>query len=428
MHRRGVHLSATLTPESARRVAATAAASVTSARSAPAERLLSLDVFRGMTVAGMLLVNNPGSWAHIFPPLEHAKWHGWTPTDLIFPFFLFIVGVTAHLSLSSRRARGDGDGAIMRQVFRRAALIFLFGLTLTWFPGYQWGSIASLPDASFMDRVVYRLEHLRVMGVLQRIGVAYLLAMLLTLRGSWRQHLVVLAGVLLGYWALMTLVVVPDRGVPGSQLLDDPGGVLSAWLDRQIIGLDHLWSGGKTWDPEGVLSSVPAAGTVMLGQFAGRWIGASERPLAARLNGLFAVGALLMMVGLMWHWVFPINKSLWTSSYVVFTGGLAAVTLATCMWVIDVQGWRRWSRFFEIYGTNPMIAFLGSGIMARLTVSILKVETPTGARAVSAVTHEALFASWLPSKVASLAYAVSFVLVWFVILRVLWQRKIFLKV
>ncbi len=391
------------------------------------ERLLALDVFRGMTVAGMLLVNNPGDWDHIFEPLEHAKWNGWTPTDLIFPFFLFIVGVTSFLSISQRRARGDDEGAIVRQILRRGALIFLFGLFLAWFPGFMWGRIDTLPDPTFLDRVVYRIEHIRIMGVLQRIAVAFVIGALITFRGTWKQHAVTLVAILLGYWALMTLVTVPDRGVPGWQLLDQPDAVLSAWFDRLVFGTNHLWISAKTWDPEGLLSTIPAVGTMMLGQFAGRWI-SQPKPIAERLNGMFGAGALLMMVGLMWHWVFPINKTLWTSSYVVFTGGMALVTLATCMWIIDVQGWKRWTKFFVIYGTNPMIAFLGSGLMARITVTLWKVQTPEGPKSVSWVVYQAIFAPILEPRVASLGYAVTFVLLWFVILWALWRRKIFLKV
>ena len=380
-----------------------------------------------MTVAGMLLVNNPGDWDHIFEPLEHAKWNGWTPTDLIFPFFLFIVGVTSHLSLTQRRARGDDEGAIVRQIVRRGALIFAFGLFLAWFPGFMWGQITSLPNATFVDRVVYRIEHLRIMGVLQRIAVAYLAGALITLRGTWRQHAAVLVAILLGYWALMTLVVVPDRGVPGWQLLDQPDAVLSAWVDRMVFGTNHLWVSAKTWDPEGLLSSLPAVGTMMLGQFAGRWI-SQPKSIAERLNGLFAAGAVLMMLGLIWHWAFPINKSLWTSSYVVFTAGMAMVALATCMWVIDVQGWKRWTKFFVIYGTNPMIAFLGSGLLARLTVTLWKVPTADGPESVSWVFYKVVYAPILEPRVASLSYALTIVLLWFVILWALWRKQIFLKV
>jgi len=416
------------TPTSARRtVTGGSATLVTAACSSARERLLSLDVFRGMTVAAMLLVNNPGDWGNIFAPLKHAAWHGWTPTDLIFPFFLFIVGVTSHLSLSQRRARGDDEGAIVQQVLRRGALIFLFGLFLAWFPGFMWGTIESLPNATFGERVVYRLEHLRIMGVLQRIAVAYVIGALLTLRGSWKQHLAILVAILLGYWALMTLVVVPGQTLRGWQLLDKPDAVLSAWVDRAVIGTNHLWASARTWDPEGLLSSLPAVGSMMIGQFAGRWIG-SPRSIADRLNGLFAVGALLLVIGLMWHWVFPINKSLWTSSYVLFTGGMALVALATCMWLIDVQGIRRWTTFFVIYGTNPMIAFLGSGLMARITVTLWKVPTADGPESVQWVVYQSVFAPILEPRVASLAYAVTFVALWFVILWTLWRRKIFLKV
>ncbi|MEO7363427.1 MAG: heparan-alpha-glucosaminide N-acetyltransferase domain-containing protein, partial [Gemmatimonadaceae bacterium] len=173
------------------------------------ERLVALDVFRGATVAGMLLVNNPGTWSAIYAPLEHAPWHGWTPTDLIFPFFLFIVGITTSISLTGRRARGDDEGAILRQVLKRGALIFLFGLLLSWFPFFTYTAIPDLPDPSFLDRVVYRVEHLRILGVLQRIGLAYLGGALLTLRSSLKSQFVILAVLLFGYWALMTLVPVP---------------------------------------------------------------------------------------------------------------------------------------------------------------------------------------------------------------------------
>ncbi len=397
------------------------------------ERLLSLDVFRGLTIAGMLLVNDPGNWGHIYPPLRHAEWHGWTPTDLIFPFFLFIVGGTTHLSIAARRARGDDDGTIRRQILRRGALIFLFGLLLNWFPFFQWGAIPGNPSPSFGDRILERLETLRVMGVLQRIGLAYAAAAFLTLRTSLKQQVAILAVILFGYWFVMTLLPVPDTGILGVFAINTRDGHLAAWLDRLVLdwreyGLgNHLWVGGVTWDPEGLLSTVPAIGTAMIGVMAGRWIG-QPRALAERLNGLFAVGALGMMAGLMWHWSFPINKGIWTSSYVVFTGGMACVTLATIMWIVDVHGWRRWTKFFVVYGLNPIVAFVGSGILARLLYSILKVDYE--GRRVSVV--EAIyrtFVSWgLEPVNASLVFALSFVMLWFGILWVLYKRQIILKV
>lgn len=391
------------------------------------ERLVSLDVFRGMTVAGMLLVNNPGTWSAIYPPLEHASWHGWTPTDLIFPFFLFIVGITTELSLRARRARGDDERAILRQILRRGALIFLFGFLLSGFPFFTWPP--ALPEASFLDRVVDRIEHWRVLGVLQRIGLAYLFGALLTWRTTLRQQGVILAVLLFGYWALMTLVPVPDTGVAGRFVLDKPDQLLSAWLDRTLLGTNHLWIGGKTWDPEGLLSTVPAIGTMILGTFAGRWIARQERSLTDRLAGLFAVGALTMMLGLVWHWVFPINKSIWTSSYVLFTAGMGAVSLATCMWIIDVMQVRRWTFPFVVYGTNPMLAFLGSGLMARITSSIWTWDTGTGSRiSAQGFVFNTLYASWLPPREASFAYALSFVALWFLILWGAWKRGFVLKV
>ena len=310
---------------------------------APKERLLSLDVFRGLTIAGMLLVNDPGTWSSIYPPLEHAAWNGWTPTDLVFPFFLFIAGVTTHLSLTSRRARGDDESAIRRQIIRRGLLIFLFGFLVNGFPFFTWGHVDGIADPTFVQRVVDRLYHWRIMGVLQRIGLAYLFAALLTQGRSLKRQIITVCALLFGYWGLMTLLPVPDSGVMGYLTLNDAPKTMAAWWDRYLLdwtrfGLgNHTWVNSLTWDPEGIFSTIPAIGTAMLGNLAGQWIG-TKRQLVDRLNGLFAVGALGMMAGLVWNWVFPINKSIWTSSYVVFSAGMACVSLATIMWIVDVQG------------------------------------------------------------------------------------------
>ncbi|MBA4071518.1 MAG: DUF5009 domain-containing protein [Gemmatimonas sp.] len=377
----------------------------------PTERLVSLDVFRGLTVAGMLLVNNPGTWSAIYPPLGHAAWHGWTPTDLIFPFFLFIVGITTHLSLSSRRARGDTDAVLRRQVLRRGLLIVLIGWGLSAFPFYP------------LDRIT----ELRIPGVLPRIGVVYLVAGLLTLNASLKQVVVMLVVLLYGYWFAMTLLPVPDGCELGALCLDVPSRTLAAWVDRALLD-GHLWKAAKTWDPEGLLSTLPAIGTAILGVLCGRWIALKERPLVERLNGMFAVGALLMMVGLMWHWSFPINKGLWTSSYVVFTAGMAAVAIATITWIIDVQGVTWWTRPLVIYGVNPIVAFVGSGLMARIIYSLWKVEVDGTQVSVQAVVYKSVFASWLEPRNASLAFAICFVLFWYAILAVLYRRNWILKV
>ena len=392
------------------------------------ERLLSLDVFRGMTVAGMLLVNDPGTWSAIFPPLEHAEWNGWTPTDLIFPFFLFIVGITTHLSLSARRARGDDDSAIVKQILRRGLIIYLLGFAMAMFPFYQWGSIQTIPNAGAWDRILFRIEHVRILGVLPRIAIVYVCAALLTLKTTVKQQIVIVAGLLFGYWFAMTLIPVPGENVVGALLLHTKDRNLAAYLDRAILGTNHTWVGSVTFDPEGPMSTIPAIATAMLGVLAGRWIAQRDKQLLERITGLFAMGSIGMMVGLMWNWSFPINKNLWTSSYVIFTAGMACVALATVMWIVDYCNVKWWTKPFVVFGVNPIVAFVGSGVVARLIYTLWHVNYHGKSVAVQDAIYQSVFLPWLPPRVASLAFAISFVLLWYGILTVLYRRNIFLKV
>ena len=285
---------------------------------------------------------------------------------------------------------------------------------------------------SLGQRMIDRLLHWRILGVLQRIGLAYTVAALLTLRTTVRQQVVILATILFGYWVMMTALPVPGEGTIGALLLDVPSRTMAAWVDRTVLdwsrwGLgNHLWASSSTWDPEGVFSTLPAIGTAILGNLAGRWID-ERRPLSERLAGLSAAGALAMMAGSMWSWSFPINKSLWTSSYVLFTAGMAAVALAACMWIIDEHRVTGWTKPFVIYGMNPIVAFVGSGITARLIYSIFKVESNGRPIALQAWIYQTFYASWLAPRNASLLFAVTFVLVWFAILWVLYRRRIFVK-
>ncbi len=425
-----IYMSTTIQPPSSTTYATAPADPAITSTAAPTgnrERLVSLDVFRGMTVAGMLLVNNPGTWSAIYPPLGHAAWHGWTPTDLIFPFFLFIVGITTHLSLSTRRARGDSDAVLVRQIIRRGAIIYILGLLMAWFPFYQWGTIEGMPDPSFWDRFVYRLDHLRILGVLQRIGIVYIFAALLTLRTSLKQQVVIVAALLYGYWFAMTLIPIPGKDI-AALLLDMPKETIAAYVDRAILGLNHIWSGSRTYDPEGILSTFPAIGTAMLGVMAGRWI-KQPRSLVERIAALACVGCIAMVVGLMWNWSFPINKNIWTSSYVVFTAGMACATLATIMWIIDDHNVRWWTKPFVIYGVNPLVAFVGSGVLARIIYTLWKVPYEGQPLAVEAVIYRSVFAPMFEDpRTASFAMAFTTVLFWLGILWILYRRKIFLKV
>jgi predicted acyltransferase len=369
-------------------------------------RLLALDAFRGMTIAGMLLVNNPGTWSAIYPPLAHATWHGWTPTDLIFPFFVFIVGITTHISLSGLERRGASRGEVTIRILRRGTLIILLGLLLHAFPFFP----------------VERITGLRIPGVLQRIGLCYIAAALLSRGRSSRDLAGITALFLLLYWGLQTLVAPPGVATP---TIDIPDQTLSAWLDRTVFG-SHLWQQSKTWDPEGLLSTLPAIGTCLLGVLAGRRLAGSE-PLPERLNLLFVAGSAGMVAGLIWNWVFPINKSLWTSSYVLFTAGMACVVLAALVWLIDIRGRRRWVAPFVTYGLNPMLAFVGSGLMAK-AMGLIRVSWEGERVSLQQAIYRTVFAPWLEPRNASLAYAVVFVVVWYGILRVLEKRGVVFKV
>lgn len=370
-------------------------------------RLDSLDVFRGATIAGMLLVNNPGDWGNIYPPLRHAEWHGWTPTDLIFPFFLFIVGVAMIFSFSARRARGASGRTLALKVVSRAAILFGLGLLLHAFP---WWDVD--------------LSGLRIPGVLQRIALAYLAASAIVLMTGVRGWALAAAVLLLGYWALEMLVPVP--GVGAGVL--EPGLDLGAYLDRQVFGTEHLWDYSRTWDPEGLLSTLPAVGTVLLGALTGRWIRADGRSALEKTVGLFIAGNVALVAGLAWGAVFPINKNLWTSSYVLFTGGIALHFLAVCYWFIDVRGHRRWTTPFIVFGRNAIAAFVLSSLGARVLGLVQVPDGSAGAVPLKRFLYEALFASWASPRNASLAFATAYVLVWLGLMWILYRRRVFIKI
>jgi len=396
-------------------------------------RLTSLDVFRGLTIIGMLIVNNPGDAATAFAELRHSPWHGWTIADLIFPFFLFVVGITTHLSLAARRRRGDDEAAIRRQILRRGSLIFVIGLLLNWFPFYQYGALPGHPQPTFLDHVLGRLLELRVLGVLQRIGIAYVSAAFLSWHASNRRIVWTTVVLLVGYWLAMTLLPVPgEGGAIGLRLIDDPARTLSAWVDRTALDWsrwrmgNHLWQESRVFDPEGLLSTVPAIATALLGVLAGRWLGV-PKSLGDRLNGLFATGALLTLAGLAWGAAFPINKNLWTSSFALFTAGVACTALATIAWLVDVRQRRRWAGPLVAFGMNPITAYVGAELTAVLVDSTIKFRVGGRLQSVHELTYDAL-AAWLPPALASLGYSLLFVFAWYLVLRTMQRRQVILKI
>ena len=385
-------------------------------------RLISIDAFRGLTIVGMILVNNPGDWGAVYAPLLHAEWHGWTPTDLIFPFFLFIVGVVIPLALGGRLAGGAGRGPLLARAARRTLILIGLGLFLSGFP-----------FALFGPRTLERLlETWRFPGVLQRIGLCYFAASAIFIAyGRGPRDLrrlrfglkLWIAGLLLGYWLLMTVVPVPglESSEWGAPDLASKSDHLAGWIDRQVFG-SHVWVSAKVYDPEGLLSTIPAIATTLFGVLAGLWLTAKREPLE-KLSKLFVNGSLLVVLGYLWGLAFPINKALWTSSYAVFTAGIATCALALCYWFFDLKGRRAIARPFAIYGVNAITVYVGSGLLAK-TLGYVQI----GERSLHSVIYEGLFTSWLPPYVASLGYAIAWILGWFAVMVWMDRRGLYLKI
>ena len=362
-----------------------------------AQRLMSLDVFRGVTIASMMLVNNAGDWEHIYTPLEHAEWHGWTFTDTVFPFFLWIVGVAMTISFAKRVERGDDRFRLALHVLKRAAIIFGTGLLLNGFP-------------------YYHLDRIRIPGVLQRIAVCYLIAGLIFLYTRVRGQVIALLACLTGYWMLMTLVPVPGAG-PGHL---DPQNNLSAYVDRLLLS-GHMWSQTKTWDPEGTVSTLPAIATALFGILTGHLLRAKREP-AERAAWMFTAGNVLIFIGLMLSTWMPINKKIWTTSFSVFMAGLATVCFALCYWLIDVQGWKRFAKPFAIYGMNAIAVYVLSGVVAR-GLGLIKI----GGVTLQKIIYTNVFAPLADPYTASMLYGIVFSFMLFLVAWFMYRRHWFVR-
>ena len=368
-----------------------------------ASRLMSLDLFRGVTIAGMILVNNAGDEPHSYWPLKHAEWNGWTPTDLVFPFFLFIVGVAMAFSFSSRLKRGASRRELLGHVLWRGLALFALGMFLNGFPNQ------------------YHLASWRVYGVLQRIAICYVIAAILALWADWRGWIVTIVGCLVGYWILMRFVPVPGFGVPTHDIpLLDPDRNLAAWLDRRLLA-GHLYEG--TRDPEGVLSTIPAVATALLGMLTGQWLRSTRSPQSKAL-GMALFGVIGVVAGKMLNVGFPINKKLWTSSYVVFTAGLALLCLSLCYWVVDVKQWRgRWTKFVLVFGMNAIAAYVFAEVISHL---LDHMHAGVGLSWQEFIYQRAFVPLASPVN-ASLLYALAYVLMCWLAMWVLYRKGIFLK-
>lgn len=365
------------------------------------ERLLSLDVFRGLTIAGMIIVNNQGG-DQSYWPLEHAEWSGWTPTDFIFPFFLFIVGVAMAFSFESRLRRGQTRRQILRHVFWRALILFAIGLLLSGYPAH------------------YHLRRTILVSVIQRIAYCYVMASVVVLWGGTRGRIMTAAACVLGYWILMRFVPVPGYGMPVRDVpLLDPAGNLAAWLDRTLLGC---------FSSEGLLSTIPAAGTTMIGVLTGQWLRSSANA-KRKVAGMLVFGVIGVIAGQIFNLWFPINKKLWTSSYVLFTGGLAVVGLAGCYWALDIQRWRGWwSTALQVLGINAIVAYLlselgGTGL-ERLPVPL----STGGTMRFQAYAYQRWLLPLFAPKNASLIYALVFLSLCWLISWMLYRKHVVIKI
>ena len=361
------------------------------------DRLFSLDIMRGATVAGMILVNDPGSWSHIYAPLHHAEWNGCTPTDLVFPFFIFMIGVAITFALSTKK-QIESASSLMPKVFKRTGIILLIALAIKLFAHFDFSTI-------------------RFLGVLTRIAIVYMITSIIFIKTSWLTQFRIALGLLVAYWFVMTVIPVPGFG-PANL---DPETNIGAWLDRLLMS-GHLWSQTVTWDPESILGTFPAVATCLSGVMAGHLL-RSKLEMKDKALWMFVIGAVCTVLGMAWGLGFPINKALWTSSYVFYTSGIAFMCLAFCYFIFDIQKLRKGTAPLLAFGMNALAAYILADFFAIL---FGKINVSADLSLQGWIHH--LFTPWLPAKTASLFYALFFVGLIFIPIWILYKKKIYIKV
>ncbi len=361
------------------------------------KRLISLDALRGFTIAAMVIVNDPGSWSYVYSPLEHSEWHGCTITDLVFPFFLFIVGISIALAYSKRLDASVPIKSLYRKIIIRSVNIYLLGIFLWLWPEFDFSAI-------------------RWTGVLPRISVVFLVCALLFLNTNWKQQVKIGATILLLYWIIMAYIPVPGIGKSD---LSVPGMNWANYLDKLLLP-GVLWEG--IWDPEGILSTFTAIASGITGMLIGK-LYLSVKDKNKRLVWLYFAGFSMFLAGGLWNWVFPINKNLWTSSYVLYTSGLGTLALATCILIVDVWGYTRWTFLGRVYGANAITSYVLAGM---LTIVFYGLK-------ICGVSMNEWFMNGMTQigsdpRFASILYAVIYMLIIFIPALIMYRKKIFIKV
>lgn len=420
------------------------------------DRLISLDVFRGLTILLMTIVNNPGSWAAIYPPLQHAEWHGCTPTDLVFPFFIFIMGVAISFAMPTKTY----DSTTFNKIFTRSLRMICLGIFFNFFSNIQLFGLEGIPlifgrllitalvGYALMGNfslklktylavsifIIYMIlaysgieayQSVRLPGVLQRIGIVYFIASLLYLKTTQKTQLLVTVGLLLGYWAIMTLIPAPGFEITNLE----KGTNIAAWFDN-ILLKGHMWESSKTWDPEGVLSTIPAIATGIIGLLIGQLLNSQLLKLE-KAKKMTIIGISLIILGQLWNIIFPINKSLWTSSYVLYTAGLATITLAILYYFIDIADYKKGTKLFLIWGVNPMIVFFLSQIIpqAFAAISFANPQNPSEQTNLLDYLYVAGVQPFFNNPMtASLVFALLYVALWSILLAYFYKKKMYFKV
>ncbi len=381
------------------------------------KRLLALDVLRGITIAGMIMVNNPGTWGHIYAPLAHAQWNGLTPTDLVFPFFMFIMGISTYISLRKYNFEFSTGAAL--KILKRTLVIFAIGLFIAWFSLFcrTWNSLGN-EEISFFARLgqsVWTFDHIRILGVMQRLALCYGVTSIIALTVKHKHIPYLIASLLIGYFILLTV---------GNGFEYNSTNILSV-VDRAVLGEAHMYKDNGI-DPEGLLSTIPAIAHVLIGFCVGQLM-MEVKDVDEKLKRLFLVGTILTFLGFLLSYGCPINKKIWSPTFAIVTCGLAASFQALLIWIIDMKGYKKWSRFFESFGVNPLFIYVMAAILSILLGNI-RIPYDDGLISLHGFAYKIVLQPLLGDYAGSLAYALLFVALNWSIGYILYKKKIYIKI